>query len=216
MHRFAFLMLMTCAGLAFAQPDPFLDQAASQYRAILARASAIGELDHDRALLDRVRQISAGLIAAAEKTRPSTAAWSWEIHVTSEPSATAFCMAGGKVLVGTRFARRLELTDGELAMLLAHEMAHALAGHRRERARGDMESDAAGEIREKRIAVMQENEADEIGMKLALRAGWPPASLVSFYDKLAALESPGELNSSHSPAAQRAEAARELAGRQGR
>ena len=58
---------------------------------------------------------------------------------------------------------------------------------------------------------MQENEADEIGMRLAYRAGWPASSLVSFYEKLAAQEPPGTFNSSHPTAALRVEAARAMA-----
>ena len=36
-------------------------------------------------------------------------------------------MPGGKLLISTHFTSRLSLTDGELATMLGHEMAHALA-----------------------------------------------------------------------------------------
>jgi len=197
---------------ALAQPaDALRNEAAAQYRRILAGFSARGKLDDDAALLGRTRRISAGLIIAAADVRAETAAWSWEVHMTSDASTGAFCMAGGKVLVGGELVKRLGLSDGELAMLLGHEIAHAVAGHRREIPRMEMESDPAEDIRQIEIALMQEREADEIGMRLAYRAGWPASSLASFYEKLAAQEIPGTFNSSHPSAASRVTWARAMA-----
>ena len=205
----AFIALLCSAALA--DDTAFREAAAVQYRAMLAAMSAKGRLDDDPILLERVRRIGAGIIAAAGQARPETSTWPWEIHVTSDPSQAAFCMAGGKVLVGRAFVARLALTDGELAMLLGHEIAHAVADHRREASRATMESDPAAEVREASIAVMQEDEADRIGMELAHRAGWPAASLVGFFDKLAAREPAGSFSSTHASAAARAEAARTMA-----
>jgi predicted Zn-dependent protease len=209
--RFAALFLALLCSAAIADDAAFREAAAVQYRAMLAAMSAKGTLDNDAILLERVRRIGAGLVAAAGTARPETSGWAWEIHVTSDPSRAAFCMAGGKVMVGRAFVAQLALTDGELAMLLGHEIAHAVADHRREASRATMESDPAAEIRDASIAVMQENEADRIGMELALRAGWPAASLLGFFDKLAAREPAGTFNSTHASAAARAEAARAMA-----
>ena len=216
MARILLLVLVLCGASQLARADPFHDQAATQYRAIVARLATSGRLDDDRAMLDRVRRISAGLIAAAAEARADTTAWSWEVHVTSDASTAAFCMAGGKLLVGSEFVKRLDLGDGELAMLLGHEIAHAVADHRREAERGGMEADPAQEIRRARIAVGQENEADEIGLSLAYRAGWPASGLATFYDKLAAEEGAGAFNSPHALAAARAAAARALVQKLGR
>jgi predicted Zn-dependent protease len=191
--------------------DAFRSEAAAEYRKILFRLSARGKLDDHEALLLRVRKIGAGLIIAAASQRAETSEWRWEIHVTSEPAVGAICMAGGKILVGSAVVTRLQLTDGELAMMLGHEIAHAVMDHRREIARSTIDSDAAEDIRQAGIAVKQESEADRIGMGLAYRAGWPAASLVSFFDKLSAAEPPGTFNSSHPDAASRASAARLMA-----
>jgi predicted Zn-dependent protease len=190
----------------------FQAQAAAAYRKSLERLSAQGRLDDDATLLGRIRRIAPGLIAAAAALRAETSGWSWEFHATSDPSAATFCMAGGKILVGGDMVRRLGLGDGELATLLGHEIAHAVAGHRRMAPRGGMDRDAAEEVREAEIAVRQETEADEIGMGLAWRAGWPTAEMVSFFDKLAAQEGSGAFSSSHASAAARASRAREIAG----
>ena len=218
------LLALALHGAAVAQPanppgfsdtgreaQAFREEAAVRYQAILARLGSAGRLDDDRVTLDRVRNVAAGLIVAARQARPSSAAWAWEVHVTSDPAFGAFCIAGGKILVGSALVKSLDLSDAELAMLLGHEIAHAVAGHRREAARTQMEADPAQEIRQARIAVAQESEADEIGMGLAYRAGWPLPGLVAFYDKLAAREAPGTFSSSHPSAASRADAMRVLA-----
>lgn len=220
MQRAVLSVLAFCAAAALAQPanppaaadaDAFREAAAAHYRSILASLSAKGRLDDDPALLARSRRIAAGLVVAAAQVRPETAAWSWEVHVTSDASRGTFCIAGGKVLVGSERVRSLELADGELAMMLGHEIAHAVAGHRREAPRASIDGDPAQEVREAEIAVMQENEADRIGMLLAHRAGWAAASLVSFFDKLAQREPPGTFSSSHPSAASRSAAAHALA-----
>ena len=187
-------------------------QGDAAYARILSGLSARGRLDDDRALLDRARAISARLITAAARAQPSSRDWSWELHATSDPSVSAFCIAGGKLLVGSAFVRRLDLSDDQLAMLLAHEMAHALAGHRRERApAGGMEDDMAWDNRQAAIAFAQETEADRIGLALARDAGFPVSGLLGFYDKLVAAEPAGTFSSSHPSAAKRAEQAREWA-----
>ena len=213
--RFALLFLAIFGAAAVAQPRyddaAFREEAAVQYRKILASVAAKGQLDDDPVFLARTRRIAAGLVVAASQVRPDSAAWSWEIHVTSDRSKGASCMAGGKILVASELVRRMALTDGELAMLLAHEIAHAVADHRRAASRLTMDSDATEEAREAAAALAQEDEADRIGIELAHRAGWPAASLLSFFDKLAAQESAGTFSASHSPAAARAAAARILA-----
>jgi predicted Zn-dependent protease len=188
--------------------DAFRGAAAVQYGKILATLAAKGKLDDDPALLARSRRIAAGLIAAASEARSDVAAWPWEVHVTTDASRGTFCIAGGKVLVGGQLVKDLELEDGELAMLLGHEIAHAAAGHRRAAVRGSMDTDAAEEVRAAEIALQQEDEADRLGMELAHRAGWPAAGLVSFFDKLAAREPAGTFNASHPTAAARAATAR--------
>src|SRR5205814_704257 len=102
------------------------------------------------------------------------------------------------------------LTDSELAMMLAHEMAHALAGHRMPAARDSPGSDPAGELLAVQRALALEDEADALGMRLAVRAGFAPRDLAGFFDKLVSLEPAGTFNTSHPPAVERAERAHRL------
>ena len=176
--------------------------------------AASGRLDDDRALLARLRTIGAGLIRAAAALKPEVAAWQWEFHTTSDPEVDAICMAGGKILVGSAFVRQLALSDGELATLLGHEVAHAVAEHHRETlsealflnrqpmpplevVMERLDSDLSLQIRLSRLSSLQESEADQLGMVLAHRAGWPSAAMLSFYRKLAGIDAGSGLASSY-------------------
>ncbi|MRX09780.1 M48 family metalloprotease [Pseudoduganella sp. FT25W] len=164
--------------------------------------AADGKLDEDRALLARLRYISAELIRVAIELKPEAAQWQWEVHTTSDVDVDALCLAGGKILVGSAFVHRLALTDGELATLLAHEVAHAVAEHHRETfseamllnrfpavplevVMARLDSDLSLQIRLSKLSSLQESEADHLGMVLAHRAGWAADDMVSFYRKLA-------------------------------
>jgi predicted Zn-dependent protease len=175
--------------------------------------AAAGRLDRDRALLARAQRILAGLVRAATAFKPEAAGWPWEVHVTDDPAVEAESRSGGKLLLGSAFVARLALDDAELAMLLSHEVAHVVAEHGREtlsEALLDSRRDLPLEVVEERLAsdfplqlrlstlsAIQEREADQLGMLLAFRAGWPSAAMVSFYRKLSLDSTPPGLLASH-------------------
>lgn len=195
-------------------------QVEDRYIERLVDLAAAGRLDDDRALLARVQSIGAGLIRAAAALKPEVAQWQWEFHTTSDADVDALCMAGGKILVGSAFVRKLALSDGELATLLGHEVAHAVAEHHRETLSEALflnrfpavpldvlmerlDTDLSLQIRLSRLSSMQESEADQLGMVLAHRAGWPSEAMLGFYRKLAAQAEGVALTSSHPSAASR-------------
>ncbi|KQW91450.1 peptidase M48 [Massilia sp. Root418] len=189
--------------------------------------AAAGRLDADRALLHRLRYVSAELIAAAVGLKPEAASWAWEVHLAAGPDIDAVCLAGGKLLVGADFVRRLDLTDDELAVLLAHEVAHAIAEHTREFLSEAqlayrplvpvevvmlrLDSDLSLQLRLSSLSRMQEREADQLGMVIAHRAGWPVSAMLSFYRKLAEAEDGEPLIASHPSHASRISMSRGMA-----
>jgi predicted Zn-dependent protease len=190
--------------------------------------AAAGKLDEDRALLARLQRIGDGLIRAAVALKPEAAQWQWEVHTTGDAEVDAICMAGGKILVGSAFVHQLALSDGELATLLAHEVAHAVAEHHRETfsealflnrfpavplevVMERLDSDLSLQIRLSTLSSLQESEADQLGMVLAHRAGWPPAAMVSFYGKLAGAEQGGLISSAYPATASRLSMAKGMA-----
>lgn len=190
--------------------------------------AAAGKLDEDRALLARLHYISVELIRVAIELKPEAAQWQWEVHTTSDPEVDAICMAGGKILVGSAFVRQLALTDGELATLLAHEVAHAVAEHHRETfseamlvnrlpavplevVMARLDSDLSLQIRLSKLSSLQESEADQLGMVLAHRAGWAAEDIVSFYRKLADSEQSALISGAYPANASRLSMARGMA-----
>lgn len=181
--------------------------------------AAAGRLDRDRVLLARVRRIADGLVRAAIVLKPEAADWPWEVHVTDDPAIEAESQAGGKLLVGSRFVSQLALGDGELAVLLAHEIAHVVAEHERETlsealldSRRELPLDVIEErlasdlplqLRLSKLSAIQEREADQLGMLIAFRAGWPCSAMLAFYSKLAAASSGSSLLASHPSGATR-------------
>lgn len=105
----------------------------------------------------------------------------WEVEVIRERQANAFCLPAGKIFVFTGILR-VAADDGELAAVLAHEMAHALAHHGSERvARQQGGGNILGSLRYDR---MQESEADKIGIFLLPFAGYDPDEAVKFWARM--------------------------------
>jgi predicted Zn-dependent protease len=175
--------------------------AARLYRERIAQDATRHAIDSDTGFLARVQRIAAILIAQARRDYPESAAWSWEVHTTTDDLENAFCMAGGKLLIAQPFVARLGLNDAELAMLLAHEMQHALQQHNRKEFEEALRLEPS--LRDQPFAALeravdndeglmrkletldaaQEDEADREGLKLAWRAGWPARALASYYRK---------------------------------
>lgn len=183
-------------------------EAERRFYEMLHTMAEAGALNNDRRQLYRVRRISHDLIQAAAQYRPEILHWEWEVHLSDVPQVEALSMAGGKILVGSRFIQDLKLSDGELATLLGHEIAHVIAEHQREelsearlqnRTPGDdldlmwerLESDLSLQIRLAWLSAIQEQEADHLGMVITHQTGWPGETMVGFYQKLAALGGQG-------------------------
>src|SRR5471032_205364 len=138
-------------------------------------------LDVDAAFAARVQRIAERLILQAKRDYPETAAWPWEVHTTIDPDQNADCMAGGKILLSRAYAERLELSDAELAMLLAHEIEHATLRHNLKEYELAMRLDQRWS---QRPFVELEVAADREGLLLAWRAGWPPMRLAAYFKKI--------------------------------
>jgi predicted Zn-dependent protease len=158
----------------------------------------------------RVAEITDRLIAQAVRFRPDAAAWHWEVQVIDEPkTVNAFCMAGGKMAIYTGLLEQLKATDDEIAQVMGHEIAHALANHTQERMSIAMTSQVGLELAAIALGGRQgaglgltgaqlaavyaiqlpnsresESEADRIGIELAARAGYDPKAAVTLWEKM--------------------------------
>lgn len=235
--RAALAALLLLQGTAVpAQGGPPLTQAqvmagaAKLYEEQLAQLRAGHRLDDNARFGARVTAIARLLIEQAKRDYPETADWAWELHTSSDEAENAFAMAGGKLLIGSAFVERLALNDAELAMLLAHEMAHAVLLHNLREAEEALRLEPHWAVRPyaelehaidhddslmrklAQINFAQEEEADREGMRLAVRAGWRPAELARFFSKLARnSHSPNFGSQFHPSPAMRARAAKQHA-----
>src|SRR5205823_4001876 len=117
----------------------------------------------------------------------------WEYTVFDSNQINAFCMPGGKIGVYTGLLRIVQ-NDDQLATVLSHEIAHALAHHASERlARQGVNPRRRDDPRITDILAglaglahdrQQESEADHIGLFLMTFAGYDPHQAVTFWERM--------------------------------
>ncbi|MGB7450597.1 MAG: M48 family metallopeptidase [Lysobacterales bacterium] len=173
-----------------------------------------GKLEDNWVINKRVNVITGQLITEAIKMRPETANWEWSVVVIDDPEmVNAWCMAGGRMAIYTGLIEKLDPTDDELAQVMAHEIAHALAKHTAEKmsmqvatsvgvAVVGVASDNTGvALTGAALAAMlavnlpnsraAEKEADRIGIELAAKAGFDPAAAATLWKKMGAASKSG-------------------------
>jgi predicted Zn-dependent protease len=166
-----------------------------------------GLISTDRALVSRINRITGRLVAQAIQMYPETRDWDWSIEVIDEPETiNAWAMAGGRMAIYTGLIQKTGATEDEIAQVIGHEIAHALAHHTAERMSMAMATQLGvlavgvgsgddrvmtGAAAAAMLAVNLPNsrtaeaEADRIGIELAARAGYHPDAAASLWRKMA-------------------------------
>jgi len=138
--------------------------------------------------------------------------FSWEFNLVDNPEMNAFCMPGGKIVVYTGLMGIVS-SDDELAVVMGHEVAHAVAKHSNERMSQQLMAQYGAAIlgvavQNKSAAVQQaastvygvgaqygvvlpfsrkhESEADYMGLVFMAMAGYNPEVAVGFWEKMSA------------------------------
>jgi Zn-dependent protease with chaperone function len=109
-------------------------QAAAQYAQTLNQAKQQNALAAENdPQLQRLRAIAKRIILLRYRgTRAKD--WKWEVNLLGSKQVNAYCMPGGKIAFYTGILTTLRMTDDEIAMVMGHEIAHALREHGAERA----------------------------------------------------------------------------------
>ena len=108
--------------------------AAQQYAEMMAEARNQRALAPEgNVQLQRLRTIAQRIIPHAAQWNDRVSHWRWEVNLIGSKQNNAFCMPGGKIAFYTGILDQLKLSDDETAMVMGHEMAHALREHARER-----------------------------------------------------------------------------------
>jgi len=105
----------------------------------------------------------------------------WEVSVVSERQVNAFCLPAGKMVVFTGIIP-VAGSDGQLAAVLSHEMAHALAHHASERIA--RERRGGSPLRSLSYDRYQESEADHIGVFLMAFGDYDTDEAVAFWMRM--------------------------------
>lgn len=178
-------------------------------------------------------------LAAAAKQQNLGTNFDWEFTVIADQTQNAFCLPGGKVAF---YEGILPVCQNEagVAVVMSHEISHALARHGGERMTQQMGVDGGGKIlqavvkrkaADKEQAFMavyntgtkygfvlpysraHESEADEMGIHIMSQAGYDPNEAPKFWERFGAAKSgdaPPEFASTHPSDASRAAALKAL------
>jgi predicted Zn-dependent protease len=152
--------------------------------------------------------------------------YKWEFNLIESNEVNAWCMPGGKVVVYTGILPVTKDEDG-LAVVLGHEIAHAVAQHGNERMSQGLLAQLGGMALNEALANKpeqtrqlwmtafgagvqvgallpfsrtQESEADHLGLIFMAMAGYDPQTAVPFWQRMAQLsagKAPPEFLSTH-------------------
>lgn len=201
--------------------------ALTQYKDFLSKNPALPSTNSNQEMVQRVGNRIAVAVTkyyTEHGAGDELKGYTWEFHLVESKEVNAWCMPGGKVVVYTGL---LPLTQNEtaLAIVLGHEITHAVAGHGRERMSQEMLAQGiqiAGDValsnNPKTVSIFnqvygpaaqigvllpysrkQETEADHYGLIFAAMAGYNPQEAIPFWTRMASMggEKPMVLLSDH-------------------
>jgi predicted Zn-dependent protease len=189
--------------------------ALTQYKEFLSKNPVVASTNANQ---EMVRRVGTRIATAVSKYYTEHGAgdelkgYTWEFNLVESKEVNAWCMPGGKVVVYTGL---LPITQNEtaLAIVLGHEITHAVAGHGRERMSQEMLAQGiqvAGNValgsNQKTVDIFnqvygpaaqigvllpysrkQETEADHYGLIFAAMAGYNPQEAIPFWTRMASM-----------------------------
>ncbi|MGM0621695.1 MAG: M48 family metallopeptidase, partial [Bacteroidota bacterium] len=109
--------------------------ATSQYSAFLAEHKVVSPANKEAAMVGRVGARISNAITKYYNSQGQQSViegYNWEFNTVDDPAVNAWCMPGGKVVVYTGLLP-ITQTESALAIVVGHEIAHAIAKHGSER-----------------------------------------------------------------------------------
>lgn len=193
-------------------PEAELEAAAAQQylemKSQAAQQKALAPASHPQ--MKRLNAIAGKLIPHAKRWNPRADSWKWEVSLIGSKEINAFCMPGGKIAFYTGILDQLKLTDDEVAIVMGHEIAHALREHGRERVAKSGLANAGAKIAGIGLSALlgidpnlagaatggianltmlkfsrdDETEADLVGLDIVARAGYDPRAGIALWRKM--------------------------------
>jgi predicted Zn-dependent protease len=202
--------------------------AVSQYRTFLNENKVLSSNNRDAAMVDRVGARISNAITRYYQGQGKGAVlegYKWEFNTVDSKEVNAWCMPGGKVVVYTGLLP-IAQTETGLAIVMGHEIAHAVANHGNERMSRAMVQQLGGVALQVALAQkpqqtqelfmmsygigsqvgamlpwsrQQETEADQYGLIFVAMAGYDPREAIPFWERMSAAggAGPPEFLSTH-------------------
>lgn len=215
--------------LSLVQESELQLMAVGQYNSFLSENKVLNSHSNkDAAMVDRVGARISNAITKYFKTQGKesvTEGYKWEFNTVDSKEVNAWCMPGGKVVV---YSGLLPVTQNEtaLAIVVGHEIAHAIAKHGSERMSEAMMQQLGGVALQVALSQkpqqtqdlflqsyaigstvgamlpwsrQQETEADQYGLIFAAMAGYNPQEAIAFWQRMSSAggAKPPEFLSTH-------------------
>lgn len=193
------------------------EMAATQYRQFLSEnrvVGASGAMSKEYAVVQRVGTRIASAITqyfTQQGLAQEVQGYNWEFNLVQGDDVNAFCMPGGKVVIYTGLLPVAQNEAG-LAVVMGHEIAHAILKHGSERMSRAMYAQYGGQIAGAVLGTQsqalgnvfntiyspvattavilpnsraQESEADRYGLRFSAMAGYNPNEAIPFWTRMA-------------------------------
>jgi Zn-dependent protease with chaperone function len=188
----------------------------TEYDSVVKASATLSQYDERAQMVTRVgSKIQQAVVTYMQQNNMSKEIknFKWEYNTINDNTINAWCMPGGKVVVYTGL---LPITQNEtaLAVVLGHEIAHAIARHGNERMSESLLVNLGGMVLEEALkekkqqtqmlflglylvgsklalelpnSRMQESEADKLGLIFMSMAGYDAAEAIPFWQRMSAV-----------------------------
>ncbi len=197
--------------LSLIPSSEILSLSGQQYNTFLKSNKVVAATDKRTVMVKTVgRNIQNAVAEYYRQKNLSLSGYNWEFNLVDNKEVNAWCMPGGKVVVYTGILP-VTITDAGLAVVVAHEVGHAIAGHSEERMSQDLLTQFGSAVLSEALSQkpqltqqlwmnavgvglqygavlpfsrMQENEADYLGLIFMAMAGYDPTQALVFWQRM--------------------------------
>ena len=184
LKSFAFAVLAGAVITSCADSASINQEAASSYTQEMGKIRSQGAIDTTSNTARRIHHVFNKMVPYANQANETGLEFNWQINVIKSKELNAWAMPGGKMAFYTGLVDTLQLNDNEIAVVMGHEMAHALKEH----GGADM-TDLVTLTKDfaldKPYSRSAETEADEVGLMLMARSGYNPEVAPGLWQKMA-------------------------------